>query len=214
MVPEREPMDVQVEPARGFPLVLSGPSGVGKTSLVECLLRLEPDCARSISATTRAPRHGEVNGESYFFMDEERFLHLRSHGGFAESARYNGSWYGTPVDWLRRQVEAGKVVVLNIEVQGGLQIRANWPDAVLVFALPPSWEHLRGRLLGRGTEPPEAVEARIQWAYEELREMPRYDYRIVNDDLARCAGDLAAIVRAERLRIARRNRTGVGDRPA
>jgi guanylate kinase len=187
----------------GFPLVVSGPSGVGKTSLVDCLLESDAQCVRSISSTTRPMRSGEVDGESYSFVSEEQFLQLRERDGFAESARYNEAWYGTPKAALDTKLASGTCVVLNIEVIGGLQIRDHYPEAVLVFVLPPSWEELRRRLLGRGTDTMKVVEARIRRAREEVEVAERYDYVIINDDLARCADDLVAIVRAERRRVSR-----------
>ena len=196
-------MESWVGKATGFPLVVSGPSGVGKTSVVDCLLKVDKRCVRSVSSTTRAMRAGEVDGESYSFVSEEQFLQLRERDGFAESARYNESWYGTPKTALDAKLASGYCVVLNIEVVGGLQIRDHYPEAVLVFVLPPSWEELRRRLLGRKTDTIDVVEARIRRAREEVQIAGRYDYVIINDDLARCADDLAAIVRAERRRVAR-----------
>ena len=193
----------------GFPLVVSGPSGVGKTSLVDCLLKTDSRCVRSISSTTRPIRAGEVDGESYSFVDKEQFLQLRDRDGFAESARYNRAWYGTPKAALDAKLASGYCAVLNIEVVGGLQIRDHYPEAVLVFVLPPSWEELRRRLQGRGTDTMDVVEARIRRAREEVEVVDRYDYAIINDDLDRCAEDLAAIVRAERRRVSR-----LGGRPS
>jgi len=183
-----------------FAVVVSGPSGVGKTSLVRILLELDPRCVRSVSATTRPRRLDERDGESYFFMGEEQFLRMRAQGELVESARYHGAWYGTPKSFLKANTQAGRSVVLNIEVQGGLQLREQDPEAVLIFVLPPSWDELRRRLLGRGTETPEAVEERIRRGHEECGLIERYDYVVVNDVLGRCAADLAAIVRAERCR--------------
>jgi guanylate kinase len=148
-------------------------------------------------------RAGEVDGESYSFVSEEQFLQLREQDGLAESARYNESWYGTPKAALDAKLASGYCVVLNIEVVGGLQIRDHYPEAVLVFVVPPSWEELRRRLLGRKTDTIEVVEARIRRAREEIQVAGRYDYVIINDDLNRCAADLAAIVRAERRRVMR-----------
>jgi guanylate kinase len=183
-----------------FPLVVSGPSGVGKTSLVACLLEREPACTRSLSVTTRGMRAGERAGASYRFVGEEQFLDLQASGELIESARYNGAWYGTPRRWMEERLAEGRCVVLNIEVQGGLQIRERYPEAVLVFVLPPSWEHLRARLTGRGTDDVGSVEQRLRRAHEELREVGHYGYVVVNDDLDRCSGDLVAIVRTERNR--------------
>ncbi|MBD3162771.1 MAG: guanylate kinase [Candidatus Eisenbacteria bacterium] len=196
-------IEVWTEAGAGFPLVVSGPSGVGKTSLVDRLLALDRGTVRAITATTRPKREGEIEGESYHFFSEERFLQLRDRGEVVESARYNDAWYGTPRADLERNLAAGRCVVLNIEVQGAVQIRTRYPEAVLVFAIPPSWEALRDRLVRRGTDTPEAIEARIRRGREEMEEIDRYDYVVVNDDLERCAGDLAAIVRAERRRLDR-----------
>lgn len=186
-----------------FAVVMSGPSGVGKTSLVDHLLRLDPRCIRSVSATTRPPRTDERDGDSYSFMSEERFEAMKAGGALAESAVYNGFWYGTPKDFLDAKLRAGLSVVLNIEVQGGAQVRANYPDAVLVFVIPPSWEELRQRLLGRRTESPDAVEARIRRGREEILFAEEYDYVVVNDDIDRCAEEIAVILRAERRRSSR-----------
>jgi guanylate kinase len=131
---------------------------------------------------------------------------MRASEELAESAQYNGAWYGTPRRPLEDRLAEGRCVVLNIEVQGGLQVRERYPDAVLLFVLPPSWERLRERLTGRGTDTPEAIEARIRRAHEELREITHYPYVVVNDELERCAGDLIAIVRSEKRRIGRSGR--------
>lgn len=203
--PEADPIAMErwTRKEAAFPVVVSGPSGVGKTSLVDRLLLQDPRCIRSVSATTRAPRADEVDGRSYFFVSDARFRELEERGELAESAIYNGAHYGTPKAFLESKISSGLSVVLNIEVQGGLQVRRHYPNAVLIFVLPPSWEDLRTRLLGRGTDSPEAVEGRIRRAYEELREVERYDYVIVNGLLDPCVADLAAILRSERRRVAR-----------
>lgn len=197
-------------PKVAFPLVLSGPSGVGKTSIVDLLLARDPRCVRSISATTRSIRPGETEGESYYFVDEERFLQLRSQDGLAESARYSDAWYGTPKEPLERRLADGYCVILNIEVQGGLQLRRVYPEAVLVFVVPPSWDELLRRLQGRETDSRDVIEARTRRAHEEMEELTHYDYVLVNDDLERCASDLIAIVRAERRRVTRHRSPDAG----
>lgn len=191
-------------PPAAFPLVVSGPSGVGKTSVVDRFLEIVgPLCERSVSATTRSMRAGEEDGRDYFFVPQERFLRMRESQELAECAVYNGHWYGTPVSRLEERVGAGRIVVLNIEVQGGFQVRERYPDAVLVFIVSPSWDEIRRRLERRGTDTPEQIERRIERGKEEMLEARRYDYVIVNDVVDRCAQDLATIVRAERLRVAR-----------
>ncbi len=189
-----------------FPIVVSGPSGVGKTSIVDRLLELDPQCVRSISATTRPPRGGERDGESYFFVPEEQFLQMRERGDLVESAVYREYWYGTPKAFLKSRLDAGHSVVLNIEVQGGLQVKRHDSGSVLVFVLPPSWEELRRRLTSRGTDTRESIDGRIRRGVEELEMVRDYDFVIVNDDLNRCVADLTAIVRAERRRRTRLER--------
>jgi guanylate kinase len=193
-----------------FAVVISGPSGVGKTSLVDRLLRLDPRCTRSVSMTTRPPRPEERDGMSYTFTSASHFEEMRAAGAFAESALYSGHWYGTPKSFLKEKLEAGLSVVLNIEVQGGAQVRASYPDAVLIFVIPPSWEELRQRLLGRRTEKADIVEARIRRGYEEMLFAEEYDYVAVNDDVDRCAGEIASIVLAERRRTSRLRIPGSG----
>lgn len=183
-----------------FPIVISGPSGVGKTTVVDGLLARDSRCVRSVSATTRTPRSDEADGKSYFFLAKERFLQMRESGELAESAIYRDHWYGTPKSFLREKIAEGKCVVLNIEVQGGAQVRASDPGALLVFVLPPSWEELRRRLTRRGTDAAEAIEARIRRGHEEVGFIGDYDYVVINDDLDTCVADLAAIVRGERRR--------------
>lgn len=199
-------MERWTRPEVAFPVVVSGPSGVGKTSVVDRLLLQDPRCVRSVSATTRPPRGDEVDGQSYFFVGDAKFGELQRSGQLAESAIYNGAWYGTPKSFLESKIAAGFCVVMNIEVLGGFQVRHHYPDAVLIFIVPPSWQALRERLLGRATDGPEAVEGRIRRAHEEMAEAEKYDYVIVNDDLEACAADLIAIIRAERRRASRLRR--------
>lgn len=187
-----------------FPIVVSGPSGAGKTVLCRELGDALPDLRRSISATTRPRRGAEEDGEAYFFWSRERFLTVRDQGGFAEWAEVHGQLYGTPKAWLDERLAAGSPVVLNIDVQGGLQLRASYPGALLVFVLPPSLNVLEARLRGRGTDPPAEIERRLRTAREEIGQLPKYDAVIINDRLDEATADLVAVVRAERLRTGRR----------
>lgn len=168
--------------ARGKLFVISGPSGVGKGTLVG-MLKGSDDVWVSVSATTRAPREGEVDGQDYFFMDREAFLAKARAGGFIEWAEYSGNCYGTPADKVEDELRAGRDVVLEIEVQGALQVKDRLPEAVLIFIEPPSLEELEARLRGRGTESEEAIARRLETARVELEEKMKYDYTLVNDDV-------------------------------
>jgi guanylate kinase len=176
---------------------------VGKTVLCQELPRAAARTVRSVSATTRPPRQGEIEGESYFFCTEARFLQQRDRGELAEWARVHDHYYGTPKAWLEGRLAAGDSVVLNIDVQGGLSIRRVYPQAVLIFVLPPDWKELERRLHLRETESEEEIRRRLDTARRELEDLPRYDYAVVNADLAEAISDLKAIVQAERARIAR-----------
>ncbi len=167
---------------RGNLFVISGPSGVGKGTLVAKLAD-EDDIWVSVSATTRAPRAGEVEGRSYFFMSRDAFLEKVEKGGFIEWAEYSGNCYGTPKDKVDEQLDAGRDVILEIEVQGALQVKELLPDTKLIFIEPPSLEVLEKRLRGRGTESEEAIARRLRTAKVELDEKMKYDYTLVNDDL-------------------------------
>lgn len=195
------PLPRLVTPA--FPFVVSGPSGVGKTVLCRALLERLPRSERSISATTRPQRAGEVDGESYFFYSAERFHREREANGMAEWAEVHGHLYGTPKAWLDQKLEAGITVVLNIDVQGGMNIRLRYPGAVLVFLLPPSIEELEHRLRGRKTDSDDEIRRRLNRALSELQMVDRYDYALVNGDLEEAMAELLAIARAERARVAR-----------
>jgi guanylate kinase len=188
---------------RPFLLVLSSPSGGGKSTIARHLLEAREDIGYSVSATTRAPRAGEVDGVSYHFLSEEEFSRREAAGEFAETAQYGGARYGT----LRREVERvmgeGRHVVLDIEVQGARQVRRVFPDAVQVFVVPPSGPALLDRLRGRGTEDESALARRLDTASRELDAVPEYDYLVVNDDLVQAVDQVAAILDAESCRINR-----------
>jgi guanylate kinase len=187
----------------GFLLVLSGPSGAGKGTLVDRLVAARPECTFSISATTRPRRTNEVDGVQYEFVAREEFERRRAGGLFLEWAEVHGHLYATPSRFVDEGVRAGKVVVLDVDVQGGASVRHARPDAVSVFIYPPSIEALRKRLLQRQTDLPEVVERRLQNAPGEIKQYREYDYLVVNDDLEQAVERLTAIVDAERSRVKR-----------
>ena len=187
----------------GFLLVLSGPSGAGKGTLVDRLVAARPECTFSISATTRPRRTSEQEGVQYEFVSREEFERRRSAGLFLEWAEVHGHLYATPGRFVDEGVRAGRVVVLDVDVQGGASVRRARPEAVSVFIYPPSIEALRKRLLGRKTDSPEVVERRLQNAPGELRQYREYDYLVVNDDLEQAVAQLVSIVDAERARVRR-----------
>ena len=187
----------------GFLLVLSGPSGAGKGTLVDRLVAARPECIFSISATTRPQRTSEQEGVQYEFVTREEFERRRSAGMFLEWAEVHGMLYATPSRFVDEGVRAGRIVVLDVDVQGGASVRRARPDAVSVFIYPPSIEALRKRLLQRSTDLPEVVERRLQNAPGELKQYREYDYLVVNDDLEQAVARLVAIVDAERARVRR-----------
>jgi guanylate kinase len=177
--------------------VIVGPAGVGKGTLVRMLRDRLPDLSLSVSATTRAPRPGEVDGEHYHFLTREAFAARVDEGDFVEHAEYAGNHYGTLRSELERRVSAGESVVLEIELQGARQVRAQLPDSVGVFIAPPSPEALRTRLVGRGTDSPEQIGARLEAAERELAAQPEFAHVVVNDRLDEAVEQLVAIVRDE-----------------
>jgi guanylate kinase len=187
-----------------FPLILSAPSGAGKTTIAKQLLARRPDLGYSVSCTTRPPRAGEVDGRDYHFISREQFATQRARNEFAESADVHGHLYGT----LRREVEqvlgSGRHVVMDIDVQGALQFKAAFPGAVTVFVLPPSAEVLLKRLRRRRTENPEQLVARLRSAIDELRAVEQYGYVVVNDEVDHAVDKVSAIIDAE---MAKRERT-------
>lgn len=188
-----------------FLLVLSAPSGGGKSSIARNLLQGRDDLGYSVSATTRPMREGERDGVDYHFISHEEFVRRREAGEFLESATYGGHLYGTLRSEIDRIFAAGRHAVLDIEIEGARQIRASFPNSLHLFVLPPSAEVLIGRLRGRNTEPAEAVRERITRAAEELDAVAEYDYAVINQDLVIAVAQVAAILDAEARRVSRQD---------
>ena len=175
--------------------MITGPSGVGKGTLIRGLLERVPELELSVSATTRRPRPGERDGADYYFLSPEQFEARVGQGDFVEHAAYSGNRYGTLLAELERRLSAGVPVVLEIEVQGARQVLSAMPDAVAVFIAPPSREALRARLVGRGTDAPEQVDERLRTAERELEARPEFAHEVVNDRLEQATDELEQIVR-------------------
>lgn len=181
---------------KGVLIVISGFSGVGKGTVVKKLVE-KYKYSLSISATTRSPRPGEVDGKDYFFKSVAEFQNLIDYNGFIEWAQYVENYYGTPRKFVEDELASGHNVILEIEVQGAMKIKEQYPDAVLVFLTAPDAQSLKERLEGRGTEEPKVIAKRLKRAYEETEDMLFYDYLVVNDDLDTCVEDLNAVILAE-----------------
>lgn len=189
---------------KGILIVVSGFSGAGKGTLMKALLEKYPeDYALSISATTRNPREGEVNGREYFFLTKEDFEKKIANGELIEYAKYVENYYGTPRDYVEEKLNEGKDVILEIEIQGALKVKEAFPDTLLLFVTPPTAAELKDRLVGRGTETMDVIESRMSRACEEAEGMNQYDYLIVNDDLNRCVEEMHRIIRGEHHRSSR-----------
>jgi len=201
--PQTQPMNPTRFVPGGFLLVLSGPSGAGKGTLVDHLIRNRPDCIFAISSTTRPKRETETEGVQYRFVTREAFERARERGHFLEWAEVHGHLYGTPLDEVDAHVRQGRVVVLDVDVQGGASVRRARPEAVSVFVYPPSLDALRQRLARRGTDASETIERRIANAPGELAQYVHYDYLVVNDNFEQAAAALLAIHDAERSRVSR-----------
>lgn len=189
---------------KGILIVLSGFSGAGKGTLVKKLLQTYDNYALSISMTTRQPRTGERDGIEYFFTDKEHFEEKIQENGFIEYASYCGNYYGTPRAYVEEQLAAGRDVILEIEIQGALKIKEQFPESLLLFVTPPSAAELERRLVGRGTEAPEVIRKRLARASEESEGIEAYDYIVVNDNLDVCVEELHSLVEAARRAPVRR----------
>jgi len=189
--------------SRGLLLVITAPSGAGKSSLIEALLKDDPALKLSMSYTTRPPRRGEVNGREYHFVDEASFVAMLERGEFLESAQVHGYRYGTSQAVIRNTLEGGEDLVLEIDWQGAQQVRRLYPGCIGVFILPPSVEELERRMRTRGQDSEDVIRRRLASAEEEISHAPEFDYAIINKDFEVAKQDLQAIIRVERLRKAR-----------
>lgn len=188
---------------RGILLVVSGFSGAGKGTLMKELLHRYDNYALSVSATTRKPREGEVEGREYFFKTREAFEQMIAGDELIEYACYVGNYYGTPRAYVEQQLAGGRDVVLEIEIQGARKVKERFPDTVLLFVSPPDAQELKKRLAHRGTESPEVIESRLARAVEEAEGIEDYDYFVINDDLDTCVEHVHRIVECERSRVSR-----------
>ena len=187
---------------KGVLLIISGPSGSGKGTIVERLVS-DLGYSVSISATTRSPILNEKDGVHYFFNTVESFEKMIENGELLEHAKFCDNYYGTPKKYVEEQLENGKNIILEIEVQGALQVKKKYNDAVLIFTMPPTLTELRNRLENRGTEDKETIDKRIKRAEEELEYLPDYDYLVINDTVKEAVNDIDCIVKAERMKCSR-----------
>ncbi len=186
---------------KGLLIIVSGPSGAGKGTICKELLSRDQSVLVSVSATTRTPRNGEVDGESYHFMNRETFLSMIDEGGFLEYACVYDNYYGTPKQFVIDQISAGRNVLLEIDIQGALQVKKKYPEGVFVFVLPPSMKTLKSRIEGRGSETPESLNKRLSSAFTEIEYIKNYDYFLVNDTVCHATDLLQAIITAEKCRV-------------
>jgi len=188
---------------KGLLLVVSGPSGAGKGTICKALLNKNDQIKLSVSATTRKPRTGEVDGVNYFFIEKEKFTTMIENGEFLEYAQIYDNFYGTPKAAIMECLEKGQDVILEIEMQGASQIKEVCPDGVFIFVLPPSLEELKNRIVGRGTETAEEIEKRFSCAFDEINKIVDYDYFIVNDDVEKSVKQVEGIILSEKNKVTR-----------
>lgn len=191
--------------APGLLIVCSGPSGAGKGTICNLIRKEFPNIYYSISATTRRPRNGEKNGVDYFFIDKEEFIRLRKKNGFLEWALVYDNFYGTPREVIEKKIKDGEDVILEIDIQGALQIKKHYPQGVFVFILPPSICELKKRIEARGENAPEDIEKRLNCVHKEIAYISEYDYIITNDKLENAVEKLKAIIIAEKCRPQRKS---------
>jgi len=189
---------------KGQLIVISGPSGAGKGTVCKALLE-KNDFWISVSATTRSPRNGEIEGINYYFLTKEKFLEQIASEDFLEHAQVYGNYYGTPKSEVLKVLEGGRDVILEIDIQGALKVKRAYPDGLFIFILPPSMEELKNRITNRGSETPESLITRFTSAHKEISFVSKYDYAVVNDTVDNACEKIQSIITAERCRVDRIN---------
>lgn len=197
-------MSIIKQKEKGLLVVISGPSGAGKDSIInEVVKKRDANTWVSVSMTSREPRIGEIEGKDYFFVNKEEFQNNIKQDNFLEYAIYNGNYYGTPKKKINEYLNKGTDVILNIEIQGALQVKELIPEALFIFIMPPSMEELKKRLINRGTDSEEKILNRFKTAYQEINEVTKYNYVVVNDDLEKAVDKVISILKAEKCRTDR-----------
>ena len=192
------------EKVRGNLIVISGPSGCGKGTICTELLKNNPELFLSVSMTTREPRDGEINGVNYYFVTKDEFLDKIDDGDMLEYAVvYNGNYYGTPKDQVEKKLEQGIDVILEIEIEGAAKVNETMPEGIFIFIMPPSMRELKRRLIKRNTETKEQIIERFKRAYQEINEVNKYNYIVINDDIDKAVSKVEAIIKAEKCRVNR-----------
>lgn len=197
-------MEVIMDSQNGLLFVLSGPSGVGKGTVCSALKKTDANVIYSVSATTRSPREGEIEGVNYFFKTKEQFQHMIENDELLEWAQYVDNYYGTPRAYVEEQMAMGNDVLLEIEVQGALQVKKKYPQGIFIFLMPPSLEELENRIVTRGTETESTIVSRMTMARHEIELMEHYDYIVVNDEVEKACERIQSIVVAEHCKKERR----------